>query len=108
TKEVRYDSKVLGQLAYAGRNCLKVKSALRQFEQATLEAPDGSGRLTAKIRGTGSVIWLFDPNEGLVMKSDSDSTMSIAIVMEAPSIGEQTLNASATVTAHARMTEYNG
>ncbi len=108
TKEVKYDSKVLGPIAYAGRNCLKIKSTFRQFEQATVEAPDGSGTLVLKLGGTGSIIWLFDPKEGLVMKSDSDSTLTITAVVQTITEGEQTVKGTGRVSLHAKMTEYNG
>jgi hypothetical protein len=106
--EVKHDSKVLGQVAYAGRNCLKVKTNLRHFWQASLDAPDGSGTLMAKLHATATAIWLFDPKEGLVMKADVTVAADVTLRLQSITAGEQTAKVTATEELHTRLTEYNG
>jgi hypothetical protein len=106
--EVKHDSKVLGQVAYAGRNCLKIKTSLRQFRQASFDAPDGSGTLTAKLHATAAAVWLFDPQEGLVMKADGTVAADITLRLQSITEGEQTAKVTATEEVHTRLTDYNG
>jgi hypothetical protein len=107
-REAKYDSKVLGQLAYAGRNCLNIKTSLRQSQQASEEAPDGSGSVTVTVLGTNEITWVFDPKAGLVMKTDGDGTVTMTRVVKTTGQSAQTYKVSGTILTHARMTEYNG
>jgi hypothetical protein len=108
TVEVKYESKLLGPIAYAGRNCLKIQTNSGHLMQESIEAPDGSGRLSAKGRSTRATVWLFDPKEGLVMKADATIKFDITQVLESVTEGEKSAKVIATMDMHSRLTEYNG
>jgi hypothetical protein len=107
-REVKYDSTVLGPVAYAGRSCLKIKTSLRQSQHATMKAPDGKGTLTLRAQSTSEIVWLFDPKAGLVVKSDADGTTAVTRVTKTTGKKEQTSKVSGAIHTHARMTAYNG
>jgi hypothetical protein len=43
-REAKYDSTVLGPVAYAGRSCLKIRTSLRQSQHATVHRPTGAAQ----------------------------------------------------------------
>jgi hypothetical protein len=107
-RQVNQQSEVLGQVSYAGRSCLRIRTTLRQSQQLTQEAPDGSGTVAIKAQGESTVVWLFDPRQGLVMKVDSDGVDTAAHMLKAAGRGQQAVTIRKTVSIRSRMTEYNG
>ncbi len=107
-REAKYASRVLGEMSYAGRSCLKIRTSFRQSQHATVQAPDGSGTATIKVQSKGEGTWLFDPKAGLVMKSDVNGTMTITRVVRMPGQQDQLLTVSSAIRSRAKMTGYNG
>jgi hypothetical protein len=106
-RDVKYASRVLGEMTYAGRSCLKIRTAFRQSQHGTVKAPDGSGSVAVAVQSKGETTWVFDPKAGLVMKSDATGTMTITRVAKTAG-QQQLLKVSSTIRTHAKMTEYNG
>jgi hypothetical protein len=107
-REAKYASRVLGEMSYAGRSCLKVRTSFRQSQHATVQAPDGRGTATVKVQSKGEGTWLFDPKAGLIMESEATGTMTITRVVKMPGQQDQLLTVSSAIRSRAKMTGYNG
>ncbi len=88
-------SKLLGETTYAGRKCLQIRTHL----QDTLR--DKASGVTASIDGT--VLWLFDPQAGVALRSDTTGKQVTEIRQ-----GSRRATVTATVDQHVRLTEWNG
>ncbi len=103
--QLRYSSKLLGEETYAGRRCLRIRTEGRGAVRGDLELSGLTNRLPTKISLTATETWLFDPAEGIVVKSDMKATLSGGATLEGVAAAYRF---TATVDRHLRLTEWNG
>ncbi len=105
--EVRYDAKAVGQTQYAGRTCWKIKTNYKRALTQTFSAPDGSGEVRVKSTATGTCAWLFAPQEGVLVASDTTSKSLYTATLSVAE-AEETVHGSLTSEVHARLVELDG
>lgn len=108
TVQVKYESKLLGQTSYLGRACYKVKTDYRAFQRESQEVPEISGSVLVKAKVTGSTTWLFDPEQGLIMKADGTDNLTATALVDMAAEGQNELKVTGTFEEHTKLIEYNG
>lgn len=106
--EIRYQSTVLAQEQLLGRPCLKIKTTRSAQTKQMVPIPGTAAVVQAKMTMTGSVIWRFDYERGLIVKADADDKLSIALRLEDPDSRTSDLSFTAGLKYESKLTEYNG
>jgi len=108
TIEIRYESTVLAQEQLLGRPCLKIKTVRSAQSKQRTPVPGSAAVVQAKIAMTGTVIWRFDHERGLIVKADGDDKFALDLHLEDPDSGNTDLAFTASLKHESKLTEYNG
>jgi len=108
TEEIRYESTILAQEQLFGRPCLKIKTTRSTQIEEEVSIPGSAAVVQVEIKATGSVIWRFDYERGLILKADSNDKLSLDLHLRDPASGRSDLSFTAGLKYGSKLTEYNG
>ena len=105
---IKYDSVLLGQEAFRGIPCEKIKTKAAVSFSATVESPDGAGSVIVAGKGTGEYVWLFDAERGIIVSIDGTERTTMTVKVADVELTLVKASISAVVNDRTALTEYNG
>ena len=105
---IKYDSVLLGQAAFRGISCEKIKTKAAVSFSATIESPDGAGTAAVAGKGAGEYVWLFDSARGVIVSIDGTEKTSITVKITEVEQDLAAVTISGVVNGKTALTEYNG
>lgn len=104
----KYESTLLGEEAWQGRNCHKIKTTSSGAISEAIEAPDGSGTLKVSAKIANVDTWLFDSERGLIVYSERSARLSATVKAIVDGEAVASITTSGVINEKNVLTEYNG